>query len=81
MGYQYKCACCNQSVEAAAKTCPSCGSHAIQSPFGFWHFCILTCLGVSFAVALSDIYFKEQDDRSMGIPKVSSNILGPIQHS
>ncbi len=50
LGYQYRCACCNQIVEADTHTCPECGSHQIKSPFGFWIFCIVTCFALVIAL-------------------------------
>lgn len=56
--YQYHCACCDQAVTAEAHTCPNCGSHQIKSPFGFWMFCILTCLALAIALKLVHVYLQ-----------------------
>ncbi|WP_171407284.1 hypothetical protein [Acinetobacter sp. B51(2017)] len=56
--YQYHCACCDHTVNADAHTCPNCGSHQIKSPFGFWIFCILTCLALVIALKLVHAYLQ-----------------------
>ena len=58
--YQYHCACCNQTVAAAIHTCPNCGSHQIKSPFGFWIFCIITCLALAIALKLVHVYLQQE---------------------
>lgn len=60
--YQYRCACCNQVLSSADKSCPNCGSHYIRSPFGFWFFCIITCLVMAVGVMAGKLYFKQNQD-------------------
>ncbi|MFT4021340.1 MAG: hypothetical protein QM666_07475 [Acinetobacter sp.] len=62
MMYQYRCACCNKVLLSNDKSCPSCGSHHIRSPFGFWFFCIVACLVVAVSVMFGKIYLKNNDD-------------------
>ncbi|WP_410110850.1 hypothetical protein [Acinetobacter indicus] len=59
MYHQYHCSCCNQVVTSTEKECPNCGSHNIRSPYGFWMFCILSCL--AFAVILKVVHVYLQD--------------------
>ncbi|MCF8998141.1 hypothetical protein [Acinetobacter nectaris] len=72
----YKCACCNQKRKLHQKSCPHCGSHALKSPFGFWSFCVFTCLGVAVAVTASNIYFHQTEDKQ---PTISNSLVGFIQ--
>jgi hypothetical protein len=67
--YQYHCACCNRTVDADAHTCPECGSHQIKSPFGFWVFCILTCLALMIALKLVHVYLQQEHQ---GLPQHKS---------
>lgn len=68
MLYQYHCACCEKTVASHAKSCSSCGSHNIRTPFGFWILCIFACLIVAIAFKLGHVLL--QDDQ--GLPKQAS---------
>ncbi|AUX86988.1 hypothetical protein C3F34_13720 [Acinetobacter sp. ACNIH2] len=60
MLYQYHCACCDLVVDSDVKECPNCGSHNIRSPFGFWIFCIATCLAVVIVFKVAQVYLHNQ---------------------
>ncbi|WP_347460314.1 hypothetical protein ABEF82_09200 [Acinetobacter thermotolerans] len=56
MHYQYHCACCNRTVSSTETSCPDCGSHSIRSPYGFWMFCLITCLAAAIVVKVVPVY-------------------------
>jgi hypothetical protein len=58
MLYQYHCACCDRVVESTDKECIDCGSHNIRSPYGFWIFCILTCLAAVIVFKVVHVYLQ-----------------------
>ena len=58
MHYQYHCACCNKVVSSTERECSSCGSHSIRSPFGFWIFCIMSCLVAAVLVKSAHLYMQ-----------------------
>ncbi|MEB3754880.1 hypothetical protein [Acinetobacter sp. MD2(2019)] len=60
--YQYRCACCNTVVSSTDTSCPECGSHSIRSPFGFWFFCIVTCLVMAVGIIGGKIYLQQNDE-------------------
>jgi hypothetical protein len=62
MLYQYHCACCNRVVESTEKECIDCGSHNIRSPYGFWIFCILTCLAAVIVFKVVHVYLKDHQE-------------------
>ena len=62
MLYQYNCACCNRVVESTDKECIDCGSHNIRSPYGFWIFCILTCLAAVIVFKVVHVYLKDHQE-------------------
>ncbi|OAL78358.1 hypothetical protein AY606_07915 [Acinetobacter sp. SFB] len=63
MLYQYHCACCDQVVESAHhKECTNCGSHNIKSPYGFWIFCVLTCLAAVIIFRVVHIYLQDPQE-------------------
>ena len=62
MLYQYRCACCNRVVESTDKECIDCGSHNIRSPYGFWIFCILTCLAAVIVFKVVYVYLKDHQE-------------------
>ncbi|NWK76241.1 hypothetical protein D7V64_16100 [Acinetobacter cumulans] len=68
MHYQYHCGCCNKALASSDKECSSCGSHNIRSPYGFWIFCILTCLVVSIVFKVVHVYLQDHQE----IPKQQS---------
>lgn len=72
--YQYHCACCDQIVASDIQTCPNCGSHQIKSPFGFWIWCILTCLALAIGLRLVHIYL-HQDYKIMPEQKSLLDVL------
>ncbi len=74
--YQYHCACCNKVVNSADKECPECGSHNIRSPFGFWIFCILTCLAVAILFKSVQVYLQQHDTDT----PAQMNIFEILQH-
>ena len=62
MLYQYHCACCNRVVESTDKECIDCGSHNIRSAYGFWIFCILTCLAAVIVFKVVHVYLKDHQE-------------------
>ncbi len=62
MLYQYHCACCNRVVESTDKECIDCGSHNIRSPYGFWIFCILTCLAAVIVFKVVHVYLQDHQE-------------------
>jgi hypothetical protein len=62
MHYQYHCACCNKVVASHEKECSSCGSHNIRSPFGFWIFCIVSCLLAAILVKSIHMYLSSSHE-------------------
>ena len=62
MLYQYHCAGCNRVVESTDKECIDCGSHNIRSPYGFWIFCILTCLAAVIVFKVVHVYLKDHQE-------------------
>ncbi|AXY60366.1 hypothetical protein QR674_08105 [Acinetobacter chinensis] len=60
--HQYHCACCDKVVASVAKECPECGSHNIRSPYGFWIFCIVTCLVVIVIVKSVHVYLNSHQE-------------------
>ena len=75
---QYHCGCCNQVVDSAEHDCPNCGSHNIRSPYGFWIFCVVTCLVVAVVFKLTQVYFQAPHElpKTYNLVQVMSN-----QHS
>ena len=59
---QYHCGCCNQAVLASDKECQNCGSHNIKSPYGFWIFCVLTCLALAVTLKISKLYLADHQE-------------------
>jgi hypothetical protein len=62
MHYQYHCACCNKVVASTDKECANCGSHTIKSPYGFWIFCILTCLIAAAVFKTVHVYLQDHQE-------------------
>ncbi len=59
MLYQYHCACCEKVVSTGQKTCSSCGSQNIKTPYGFWMFCIFTCLAAAIVFKVVHVYLAD----------------------
>ena len=74
MHYQYHCACCNKVVASTDKECTRCGSHTIQSPYGFWIFCIIACLAAALIFKAAHIYLQDRQE----IP-VQQSLLDVLQ--
>ena len=62
MLYQYHCACCEKAVSSNVKTCTSCGSQNIRTPFGFWLLCIFACLIVAIAFKVGHVYLQAEHE-------------------
>ena len=77
MHYQYHCACCNKVVASSDKECSECGSHNIRSPYGFWIFCILSCLAVAILFKSVQVYLQQHDAEA---PTTQLNIFEVLQH-
>lgn len=75
MHYQYHCACCNKIVASTEKECSDCGSHNIRSPYGFWAFCILSCLIAAVLVKSIHVYMSSAHE----IP-TSNSLLHLLKH-
>lgn len=60
--HQYHCSCCNQVVASTEKECPNCGSHNIRSPYGFWMFCILSCLAFAVIFKIVHVYLQDHQE-------------------
>ena len=58
MPNSYQCACCNKTVPSTTTACPECGSHSIRSPYGFWIFCLMTCLAAAIIFNVVHVYVK-----------------------
>ena len=71
---QYHCSCCNRVVASNDKECPSCGSHNIRSPYGFWIFCLVACLIVAIIVKVGHVYLSDHNE----VPK-SENVLEVVK--
>ena len=68
MLYQYHCACCDQVVESTHhKECTNCGSHNIKSPYGFWIFCVLTCLAAVIIFKIVHVYLQDHQETPVQI--------------
>ena len=61
MHYQYHCACCNKVLASSDKECSERGLHNIRSPYGFWIFCILSCLAVTILFKSVQVYLQQHD--------------------
>lgn len=76
MLYQYHCACCEKVVESGDRSCSSCGSQNIRTPYGFWLFSIFACLMVAIILKASHVYIQDKQE----VPK-QQNILDTISQS
>lgn len=59
MLYQYHCGCCEKVVSTGQKSCSSCGSHNIRTPYGFWMFCIFSCLVAAIVFKVVHVYLAD----------------------
>lgn len=75
MHYQYHCACCNKIVASTEKECSDCGSHNIRSPYGFWVFCILSCLIAAVLVKSIHVYMSSAHEMP-----ASTSLLQLLKH-
>ena len=73
MQYQYHCACCEKVVDSTEKSCSSCGSHHIRSPFGFWVLCLVACLVTAIVFKVVHVYL--QDHQEMPVQQSLLDVL------
>lgn len=62
MHYQYHCGCCDKVVTSIEKECSNCGSHNIRSPYGFWLFCLVSCLAAIIIIKTVHVYIQSHHE-------------------